>query len=62
MKAIDHPAGTAYVSKPYKSMNDDLYKIAIAAPIYDGPNSIGIVAASVATDSTRAIEAAESLA
>ncbi len=50
------------MARPYLSKNDDLYKVAISAPVYDASDLVGVIAASITTESTWAIEAEESLA
>ena len=60
--AMENP-GQVYASEPYLSVNDGLYKIAlsIAIPGEDGNTPQGVLAASIATDSTRAIQREETL-
>ena len=54
--------GEVYASRPFRSANDDLYKFAIAVVVAREPDQpFAVLAASVATDSTRAIEREERL-
>ncbi|MFO0914330.1 MAG: serine/threonine protein kinase [Pirellulales bacterium] len=61
--AVKAPADRPYVSQPYRSANDHLYKFAVAQPLRS-PSSqsvAGVLAASIATEATRAIEREERL-
>jgi hypothetical protein len=45
-----------HVSRAYRSINDDLYKITLSAVVYDGPDSrspiVGVVSATLPADAT----------
>jgi hypothetical protein len=49
-----------YTSKPYRSANDNLWKFSLATPV-TLDNERYVLGASIATDSTRAIEREENL-
>lgn len=60
--AMEQP-GKVYAAEPFRSKNDGLYKIALSIAIPGPANQTprGVLAASIATDSTRAIRREETL-
>ena len=55
--------GNAYISRPFRSQNDGLYKFAVASAVIEPETSVfrGVIAASIATEASHAIAREEHL-